>query len=34
MPDLVRWASTHGVVLEERDGGWDLVAESLEPVTV
>nr|WP_133519480.1 peroxide stress protein YaaA [Curtobacterium flaccumfaciens] len=34
MAELVEWASAHGVVLEERDGGWDLVAESLEPVAV
>jgi hypothetical protein len=31
MTELARWAAAHGVALEERDGGWDLVAESLEP---
>lgn len=31
--DLVRWAAAHGVALEEHGDGWDLVAESLAPVT-
>ncbi|WP_439694395.1 YaaA family protein [Curtobacterium sp. SP.BCo] len=31
--DLLAWASAHGVRFERSDGGWDLVAESLEPVT-
>ncbi|PCN47864.1 peroxide stress protein YaaA [Curtobacterium sp. 'Ferrero'] len=30
--DLVLWAGRHGVVLEPSEAGWDLVAESLEPV--
>ncbi|MDM7888628.1 peroxide stress protein YaaA [Curtobacterium sp. RHCJP20] len=29
---LLRWAGEHGVVVEQTDDGWDLVAESLEPV--
>ncbi|WP_240347330.1 catalase [Curtobacterium sp. 24E2] len=33
MDDLVDWAAAHGVVVERSDSGWDLVAESLEPVT-
>ncbi|MFS2029437.1 MULTISPECIES: YaaA family protein [unclassified Curtobacterium] len=32
--ELLDWAGAHGVVLEEHDGSWDLVAESLEPATV
>ncbi|MBF4589621.1 YaaA family protein [Curtobacterium sp. VKM Ac-1395] len=31
MDDLADWASQVGVVLERVDGGWDLVAESLQP---
>ncbi|QCR43674.1 peroxide stress protein YaaA [Curtobacterium sp. SGAir0471] len=31
---LLRWAGEHGVVVERTDDGWDLVAESLEPVRV
>ncbi|KTR51698.1 YaaA family protein [Curtobacterium oceanosedimentum] len=31
---LLRWAGEHGVVVERTDDGWDLVAESLEPVHV
>jgi len=31
---LVDWARAHGVVLERTDDGWDLVAESLEPLSV
>jgi cytoplasmic iron level regulating protein YaaA (DUF328/UPF0246 family) len=34
MAELVRWGSAHGVVLEERAGVWELVAESLEPQAV
>jgi cytoplasmic iron level regulating protein YaaA (DUF328/UPF0246 family) len=34
MDDLLAWASSYGVVFEEHDGGWDLVAESLDPVAV
>ena len=34
MDELVAWASTSGVVFERGDDGWDLVAESLEPVAV
>ncbi|MFB9648074.1 YaaA family protein [Curtobacterium pusillum] len=34
LPELVAWAAAHGVVFEEHDGSWDLVAESLEPATV
>jgi cytoplasmic iron level regulating protein YaaA (DUF328/UPF0246 family) len=34
MDDLVGWAAEHGVVVERSDSGWDLVAESLEPVAV
>ena len=34
MPELLVWAAGNGVVLEARDGGWDLVAESLDPVVV
>ncbi|WFR68754.1 peroxide stress protein YaaA [Curtobacterium flaccumfaciens] len=34
MTDLLEWSSQHGVVFEQRHGGWDLVAESLEPVAV
>ncbi|WIB79265.1 peroxide stress protein YaaA [Curtobacterium sp. MCPF17_002] len=34
MAGLLEWASSHGVVFEEHGGGWDLVAESLEPVAV
>ncbi|WP_368086397.1 YaaA family protein [Curtobacterium sp. MMLR14_006] len=33
MDDLVDWAAGNGVVLERGADGWDLVAESLEPVT-
>jgi hypothetical protein len=32
MDDLVGWAAANGVVVERNEGGWDLVAESLEPV--
>ena len=32
MDDLVVWAAANGVVVERNEGGWDLVAESLEPV--
>ncbi|WP_308009917.1 YaaA family protein [Curtobacterium oceanosedimentum] len=32
MDELVGWAATHGVVVERTDAGWDLVAESLQPV--
>ncbi len=32
MDELVGWAATHGVVVERIDAGWDLVAESLQPV--
>ncbi len=34
MPELLAWAASHGVVFEEHDGTWDLVAESLDPVAV
>ncbi|WP_456795715.1 YaaA family protein [Curtobacterium sp. PvP017] len=34
MDELVDWAAANGVVVERSDSGWDLVAESLEPVTV
>ncbi|MGN8048544.1 YaaA family protein [Curtobacterium sp. 22159] len=34
MPELVAWASSHGVLFEEHAGSWDLVAESLEPAAV
>ncbi|MFJ3382728.1 YaaA family protein [Curtobacterium sp. NPDC090221] len=34
MDELVDWARANHVVLERVDGGWDLVAESLAPVTV
>ncbi|WP_144749559.1 YaaA family protein [Curtobacterium pusillum] len=34
MAELVEWASEHGVVFEQHAGGWDLVAESLEPASV
>ncbi|WIE63255.1 peroxide stress protein YaaA [Curtobacterium sp. MCLR17_032] len=34
MVELSEWAAVHGVVVERVDGGWDLVAESLEPVMV
>jgi cytoplasmic iron level regulating protein YaaA (DUF328/UPF0246 family) len=34
MGDLADWASQSGVVLERVDGGWDLVAESLQPAPV
>ncbi|WP_311317144.1 peroxide stress protein YaaA [Curtobacterium sp. ZW137] len=34
MDELVGWARGAGVVLEQVDGGWDLVAESLEPVRI
>ncbi len=30
--DLVDWAAANGVVFDRSDDGWDLVAESLEPV--
>lgn len=32
MDDLVGWATANGVVVERNEGGWDLVAESLESV--
>ncbi|QWS35079.1 YaaA family protein [Curtobacterium aetherium] len=32
MPDLVAWAAVYGVVVEAVGDGWDLLAESLEPV--
>ncbi|MDM7890378.1 peroxide stress protein YaaA [Curtobacterium sp. RHCKG28] len=32
MDDLVAWAEEHGVAVERTADGWDLVAESLEPV--
>jgi cytoplasmic iron level regulating protein YaaA (DUF328/UPF0246 family) len=34
MPELTAWAAAHGVVVEPVGDGWDLVAESLEPVSV
>ncbi|ROP60675.1 hypothetical protein EDF19_3563 [Curtobacterium sp. PhB115] len=34
MEALVAWAAESGVVFERGDDGWDLVAESLEPVAV
>ncbi|MBT2503316.1 peroxide stress protein YaaA [Curtobacterium sp. ISL-83] len=34
MDELVDWAAANGVVFERADGGWDLVAESLEPLAV
>jgi len=34
MAELLEWARANGIVFEERDGGWDLVAESLDPVVV
>ncbi|MBE7162789.1 MAG: peroxide stress protein YaaA [Williamsia herbipolensis] len=30
--DLVAWGRANGVVIERSDAGWDLVAESLDPV--
>jgi cytoplasmic iron level regulating protein YaaA (DUF328/UPF0246 family) len=33
MPELAAWGARHGVVVEDVGSGWDLVAESLEPVT-
>ena len=32
VPELLSWAADHDVLFEEHGGGWDLVAESLEPV--
>jgi uncharacterized protein len=32
MDDLVAWAASEGVVIDRVDDGWDVVAESLEPV--
>ncbi|WP_309147267.1 peroxide stress protein YaaA [Curtobacterium sp. MCPF17_031] len=34
MVELAAWAAAHGVVIEQVGNGWDLVAESLEPVAV
>jgi uncharacterized protein len=34
LAELVDWADANGVVLEEHDGAWDIVAESLEPAAV
>jgi cytoplasmic iron level regulating protein YaaA (DUF328/UPF0246 family) len=33
MPELAAWAAGHGVVVEAVEDRWELVAESLEPVT-
>jgi cytoplasmic iron level regulating protein YaaA (DUF328/UPF0246 family) len=33
MDDLTDWARSSGVLLERVDGGWDLIAESLAPVS-
>ncbi|MCJ1713793.1 YaaA family protein [Curtobacterium sp. VKM Ac-2922] len=33
MDDLVDWARLNGVVVDRVDGTWELVAESLQPVT-
>jgi cytoplasmic iron level regulating protein YaaA (DUF328/UPF0246 family) len=32
--ELADWAAAHGVVIEQVDGSWELVAESLEPAVV
>jgi cytoplasmic iron level regulating protein YaaA (DUF328/UPF0246 family) len=32
--ELTDWAAAHGVVIEQVDGSWELVAESLEPAVV
>ena len=33
MDDLVAWSRTNGVVIDHVDGAWELVAESVAPVT-
>ncbi|GAA1492462.1 peroxide stress protein YaaA [Curtobacterium herbarum] len=34
MAELADWAAAHGVVIEQVDGSWELVAESLGPAAV